>query len=706
MRKFDISQGQVLHRQGDVVNTLEIILKGSITIKRGDEVAVQAVSGAVIGAFNRAGSHYTCEYIANEDSTLFIYDYQSEANLLELVKANPSIAPVMASASIALLQGFFEALAAVHKRGCDLCARLKSDYEAYKDTCAKLMLAPEKFEEIAALSEPEQPTILSGWRAELCRAFHEQDEQLRKEYYPLDSSFCVGSVMMAASMGQGLQLQMEKALGFIRKTKADTAAFTKEYHTQKARLDEAKRREAMGEGGGEIPSITHALETILAFAEPVADVAEAFRRDIKKFMEAPDRLERNDDMRRLRRDLATNFYIIYEAAFFKSRQVAEVPAEVKMFFYFGFVDEELAGAENTATLYKYALLWEQDPEGLILPVYDWLCKIYNGEAQPSKNEFDNDWSEYLREQVRSAALSQKQAEAMLNDKQAMVSYEIRTFLASANKMSHGSIFTFVPVFHSGLVVRPLEDCLATPARVRAALDKVRAMDFGCFYRQTVTSYPELKINRFEYNTEVLPYIILMPNFGSRGHMWQEIEGRKRTTPAHMVLSILHSENLDATILRMCAQFRWEMCKRVQGVHYSDISDPSLTAEYINYLQFYKKNRDLSADMKEKVKQTLQRKGNNYREVFIGDYETFLKFESEGLPRLNKVARDILFRYCTLSQRYRDALGINPQYQQLIARWSKQQETKLQSYEFLTRKLLKLTDTLPQEVEKEAEFMRL
>lgn len=705
MRKFDIAQGQVLHRQGDIVNTLEIILKGSISIKRDDIVSVQAVSGAIIGAFDRAGRHYAYEYTASEDSTLFIYDYQSEADLLELVKSNPSIAPVMASACIAMLDGFFGALASVHEGGCALCQKLRGDYEAYRDICAKLMIVPEKFEAITALKEPPAPEILSGWRAELCRSYHEQDEQLRKEYYPLAGSFCVGSVMMAAQMGQSLQPQMERALSFIKDTKAGAAAFIQAYHTRKARLDEAKRKEALG-GSGEIPSITHALETILAFAEPGTDVADAFRRAVGQFIEAPDRLDRGDDMRRLRRELTNNFYAVYEAAFFKSLNVEEVPAEVKMFFYFGFVDEELAGAENTAALYKCMLLWEEDAGGLILPVYDWLQKIYSGEAQPSKNEFDNDWSEYLREQVRTASITQKQADDMLNDRRAMVRYEIQTFFASGNKMTYGSIFTFVPVFHADMVVRPLEECLSSTLRVRQALDKVREMDFGCFYRQTVTSYPELKINRFEYNVEVLPYIILMPNFGSRGHMWQEIEGRKRTTPAHMVLSILHSEKLDATILRMCAQFRWEMCKRVQGVHYSDISDPSLTAEYINYLQFYKKNHDLSADMKEKVKQTLQRKANNYRDVFIGDYETLLKFESEGLPRLNKVARDILFRYCTFSRRYRDALSANPQYQQLITRWTKQQESKLQSYEFLTRKLLKLTEQLPREVVREAEFMRL
>jgi hypothetical protein len=198
----------------------------------------------------------------------------------------------------------------------------------------------------------------------------------------------------------------------------------------------------------------------------------------------------------------------------------------------------------------------------------------------------------------------------------------------------------------------------------------------------------------------------MPNCGSRGIMWQEIEGRRRTTPSHMAISIFHTGKLEDTILTMCAQFRWEMCKRIQGVHYSDITDPSLTAEYCNYLQFYKKNHDLSADMKEKVKQALKRKGNSFREVFVSEYELYVKFEATGLPKLNKISRDILFRYCTFSSKYRQALSINPQFQPIIERWKILQEGKANSLNNLARKLRKIKDPLPIEIEQELEYMNM
>ena len=706
MGKMDIKKGQILHQRYDQVNTVEIILKGGIAIKGGEDISIPAGQGTILGACYQPGEQYYHDYVASEDSIIVTYDYSSEDDLIAVMMSTPSILPIMASANMGLLNRALAVLAGLYEQGCALCADLKADYSEYREVCAGLMIQPERYDEIDALVLPEAPAILSGWQADLCRSYREKDELLRKVYYPADVNFCVGTIMNAAQLAHSVQPRMELAINFIRETKANAADFIREYHMQKAKLDEAKRQEKLGAGSGKLPAIVDALNTILAFAGIDTEVAEAFRRDIRAFMKEPDKSEKSDDMRRIRRNITQNFYAIYEAAFFKSQTMTDIPVEVKMFFLFGFVDEELAGRENTAALYKYAVLWEDDPSGTVLSAYDWLCMIYRGEAQPSKNELDTDWSEYLREQVRTSAMTQEAADALLVDGTAMVRFELSNMIAAANKMTYGNIFSFIPAFYEEAVVRPIEECFASPKRVHEALDKVRAVDYSCFYRQTFKSYPELKINRFDYHVEVLPYIILMPNFGRRGSMWQEIEGRRRTTPAHMVLSVFHSENLDDTILRMCGQFRWEMCKRIQGVHYSDITDPSLTADYGNYLQFYRKNHDLSDDVKEKVKLALRRNSNNYRNVFVADYELFIKNEALGLPRLNKVAREILFRYCTFSRKYREALSLNPQYQPLMERWNVKQGTKDHLLDVFTRKIQTMTDRLPTEVRKEAEFMKM
>ena len=705
MGKREISKGQVLHRKGETVESIAIILKGSFTIRHSDDLALAVGNGTILGAFHESGSQYDYDYVAAEDSTLFEYDYNNEDDLAAAISATPTIAPVMVSASVKKLNKMLDILETLYEKSKNMCLDLKANYADYRDVCSKLMLMPNQYDAVTSLVPPEQPYILANWQTALCRTCLEKDDLLRKGCYAADINFCIGTIMLASSLAQAIQPHIDKMDAFIHQTTEATHEFLTEYHTQKAKVEEAMRQEAIEAGSGNLPQIKNALSTILAFADTDRETGEAFARDIKKFMKCPDKTEKSDEMRRLRMNITQTFYKIYEAAFFKSLKTSDLPAEVKMFFLFGFVDENLAGADNTAMLYKCALLWEDDPNGRVLPAYDWLKKIYRGEVPPSKDEFENDWPEHLKEEVRQGNMKQNEADKLLNDFRAMASFELNNMMTSANKMTYGSIFSFIPAFYAEAVSRPLENCLASTERVTQALNRVRSIDYSCFYRPTFATYPDFKINRFEYDLEVLPYIVLMPNYGSRGVMWQEIEGRKRTTPAHMVLSILHSEDLDDTMVKMCAQFRWEMCKRIQGVHYSDISDPSLTSEYCNYLQFYKKNSTLSADMKEKVKTVLKRCGNNYRNVFSSEYELYIKNESEGLPRLNKVAREILFKYCTLSKQYRDNLLINPQYKPLIERWTVLQKDKKRTLDLFARKILTMTDKLPEEVSIQNEFLK-
>ena len=56
-------------------------------------------------------------------------------------------------------------------------------------------------------------------------------------------------------------------------------------------------------------------------------------------------------------------------------------------------------------------------------------------------------------------------------------------------------------------------------------------------------------------------------------------------------------------------------------------EKSLTAEYCDFIQYYRKNSDLSADAKEKIKTALSRARNSYREVFVKDYQAWIKGKS-------------------------------------------------------------------------------
>ena len=71
---------------------------------------------------------------------------------------------------------------------------------------------------------------------------------------------------------------------------------------------------------------------------------------------------------------------------------------VKMFLYFGYVDEELAGLKNAVTLYRMAEAMSDHSDIGVYTFYDWLMAIFRGKKSPSRNEFDQDYSDYIHKQ--------------------------------------------------------------------------------------------------------------------------------------------------------------------------------------------------------------------------------------------------------------------------------------------------------------------
>ena len=174
----------------------------------------------------------------------------------------------------------------------------------------------------------------------------------------------------------------------------------------------------------------------------------------------------------------------------------------------------------------------------------------------------------------------------------------------------------------------------------------------------------------------------------------------------MIVSIFHFEDVEISFLRICGEYRWEMCKTVQGAYWNNIKDPSLTAEYCDYLQFYKKNSQLSTEQKEKLKLQLKKYSNNFRNVFIADYMTYMKYEVAGSLRLNKITRGILATYCAFSKDIRNKLKDNPQYKDVIAKY----ESNIATQQSLVNNVIKKIQTqgfdIPEEVNLQENFLKL
>jgi len=385
------------------------------------------------------------------------------------------------------------------------------------------------------------------------------------------------------------------------------------------------------------------------------------------------------EMQKTRRALTKVFYEIYEKAFLRAVHARSISTIMKLFFNFGVLDLQMAGEQNLDGLmaiselldnqWKEQKQWDADGESFshVYSVYQWLCLIYRGEKEPSKNEFDIDYAGHLLEMRKNHEITHEEENVLKRDQLKKVEFEIRNMFMTNNRITYGRITTFCPVLHSKDFMRSIDQLIVSAMTINAAIDEIRELDYSCFYREVFFASPKYGIDRTEIMKEVLPDVILMPNIGSRAMMWQETAGVKKDTPARFIFPVMTTSDLSDMMLETIGRYRWEICRKILGVRWNDIREKSLTSEFYDYIQFYRKNRDLSQQAKERVKADLVHAKNNYREVFVADYVSWMKYESQGNFRLNKVSRRIISEYVPFKAEIRKKLEENPMYKELFTK---------------------------------------
>jgi len=450
--------------------------------------------------------------------------------------------------------------------------------------------------------------------------------------------------------------------------------------------------------------IANSLQSILNYAGiPAADKDTIFE-NMRAFEKLPDRASTDDSARKVCRALSSAFNQVYTFAAKKAVTDPKVPVVIKMFLYFGYMDEAVAGRDMAVSLYKIAAVHQQDDDTNVYPFFDWLTAIYKGKKEPSRNEFEQDYTDSVHAMKVANKITAIEERELLEDQLKKVEYELESVFPSVNKITYGRISTYCPVFSSHNVPASLSKSMIEKDKVDTILEYIESVDFSAYSREVLYSNPKIGLNKDFIHINVRPDFILLPNVGVRGAMWQEIESKKRSTPSRMMLPIFLLGELQPAILRMTGEYRWEMCKRIQGARWNDLSDPSLTSEFFDYIQFYRKNLDLSADAKEKVKNNLVRAKNNYKEMFIMDYLSWVVYESAGSPRLNKVSRAIIAKYCPFRREIRDRLSSNPQFQPLFERYNHQLSQVKHKYEVLKQKTSNAGIPFPEELAKECEYL--
>lgn len=403
---------------------------------------------------------------------------------------------------------------------------------------------------------------------------------------------------------------------------------------------------------------------IIEYSGIAEERSDMFLMNLAAFRNLRDKLSTEESVRSIRNDVSSMFFEIYEAVLKKALALKDDSRLINMFLNYCYMDEKLLNPEQSLALYRIAGRDGSGGKENIHTARQWLTHIYDMKKDPSINEFGQDYLDIFREMKKRGQASEKDRQAYENNREARLSYEIMNMLKTNHKLCQGQISVYFPILHRDLITRDLEKSYITREAVSASLDRILEVDYSAFHREIYFKDTVNGIEKELIMKAVAPDVLLIPVFGSRSMMWQEISGRSRSTPGRFNLPAFTDENLDDIMIKLVGNFRWELCRTMMGAAWNDVTQPSLTSEYTDYIQFFKKNRDLSEEAKEKLKSQIQKYHNKTRDIFTADYELWINNEAKGNVRVNKVVRSILFKYCPFSKPIREQLDKQPIYTEL------------------------------------------
>lgn len=729
------TKGSFIYLSGQPVVELSLLMSGKVSVVRGN-LSFDVKPGEIIGLYDLLSEKFDYTYIAAEDCILMTLSGTG----INLLKKDLSMYPTIRGAliySIGKLAIHFSSQYEKYKRQMDsLCSFLRIKMDTYQSLC-KDNLYPlsdlsNMSEELAPSQDDEETgssdylnyyTELIKMDSSVYNTFYEASEYISLLHLNEAYELCVNysqklnstlaklkkagmhliSIDNSCLFGLYCELHAEllktgrntvlpyrsisemfshaQLIGINKTLLANASALLNDISKATAETlakGDSTQKEITADELAKIKQAsTGMLDKLLAYSNLPSDTLIPFKDAILAFRGLKDKNDSSDTTTTIRKSIAKSFYAIYEAIFFKYVETGSKNRLVELFLNTCLIDENLVSEKQLQEL--FALNFEspqKNPEIHVYTMYEWLLEIFKGNQEPSRNEFDQDYAAIIRDRKRTEKLTDTQVTTMMMDKKAKTKFEIQNFFRSSHKITCGQIIGFCPILYSDYEDEQIANLFVTKKRITDLFMQYRKLDFSIFYRAVPYEINRFGLEKEILQKEVLPHIILNPIIGQKGIMWQELAGAKKDTPARFSFPIFFRGDLNSCILKTYGQFRWELCKNIEGPYWSDIRQKSLTSEYFDYISFYKKNHDLSNEVKEKIKNALSKNRNNFKEVFIQDYVTYMSYESSGASRLNRVVRTILFRYCPFDSDTRKKLTTSPNYADLVSYHDKTCASKL------------------------------
>lgn len=460
------------------------------------------------------------------------------------------------------------------------------------------------------------------------------------------------------------------------------------------------------EGYENLPNeVKNSVKRIIEYSGIPKERADIFLHALKEFRKSKNRFSTDDDMRKVRKGLSTVFFDIYKEVALKVVKEKNNERLYEMFLNHSYMDEQLLDTDQTIMLYGLKDTSKQHDKIKVYNLKEWLTLVHEEAQNPSVNGFGQTYKEALREMKKRGMINEDEMTANLSNPDVKLKYEVENMLADTQRLCYGQVSLYVPVLHKDMIVSDMQNAFLSRERIVESVKNLTDVDFSAFYREILYKNPDEGVVKEIIMSEVAPIFILMPTYGNRSIMWQELDGYNKNSEGRILFPIISSTGLNDLIIKSVGALRWELCRNILGISWNDITQSSLTSNYNDYVQFYKKNRNISEETRAKVKIQVQKNRGSLKDFFIDDYEIWIKHESRGIIRLNKVARNILYRFCPFSKKIRDELSNQPLFSDIANKFKNIRKREFTNVEHKFHRYTKTGKELPKELANYLTFYR-
>lgn len=757
--KNPISKGTVLFQEGEQMEWLAILLAGKILIKNKCYRIVKA-QGTFLGLADLQKGVYSSDYMVMEDAVVLALPIYEKEPIRSLIAKNNDYRAIMISSQCKHFIGLYRIYESLQKMSESLYNFVKTSYRTYQEIHQRVGIPTIEISAIDELQTYDSSIDIVEEQVHFYEEASRIPLSINKTYFAYSEDMvvylneiltnyinqCVEecnnlleyteqivellngssgrslfeySAMLGRDLKregkidkelidslQGIVEQLSEVEHVVNENTMTKVSYPIDEMKETVRTlaskelsaeEQAEKEAAEALVQRDFLTLKDSMQQIIDFSGLEEETLTTFKEAVEFFVHASDRLSVEDDMKKQKKNITNGFFPLYQACYYKKLSSAKIPAAVKLFLNYGYVDERLLTEEQLLFLCGVEEEKEESGPCHVYTMCEWLDAIRNGEKDPSKSEFDEDYVESLRTMRKQGEITEEEQKQLLNDMGKRVDFEINNMFKCNDRTCYGQPSSYVPILYKDVLYGYMDKLLVTKKKLNESVERLNRLDYSVFYREVIYSNAELNIVNDSVMKNVFPDIIMIPVYGINASMWQEISGRSKQTPGRFLFPALSGTNIDDLMLKMFGRFHWELCRCVMGMAWNDVKTKSLTSEYMDYIQFYRKNREISEEWRDKIKLQIQKARNNSREIFLIDYENWMRNESNASMKLNKVAREILATYVPFNKEYRDKLGVQRPYEVAMARYGRNMVKKKQELDLKLKAIRKVTEDIPEEI---------